>query len=151
MKKLVIVILGFCISIGAVARPLTESERVAVEKAVREEMKDPDSAKFYHGDFPYPDNTFIYCGYVNAKNSYGAYTGKQLFATFVAVNKDKKTVAASFDTNSQTGAPTEPSVLASICANAGYDLPISKLFFKDVNKNRHKFNIPPLSERYLIP
>ena len=46
------------------------------EEAVRENLKDPDSAKF--GDFYYNDKTHKGCLAVNAKNSMGGYTGYQL-------------------------------------------------------------------------
>lgn len=82
MKRLALLILAF-VGMHVEARPITEDEKSAVENVIREEMKDPDAAKFYHMDFPYPDTTFTYCGYVNGKNSYGAYAGKQLFATFL--------------------------------------------------------------------
>ena len=51
------------------------------QRAVRAELKDPGSAKFRgvklqkgHDGKPYG-----YCGWVNAKNSYGGYTGESYF------------------------------------------------------------------------
>jgi hypothetical protein len=134
MKRLALLILAF-VGMHVEARPITEDEKSAVENVIREEMKD-DAAKFYHMDFPYPDTTFTYCGYVNGKNSYGAYAGKQLFATFLGKNADGKLIAASFDVNSQTGEPIDQTVISTLCASAGYDIPVKKMFFKDVNKNR---------------
>ncbi|EGT5762269.1 hypothetical protein ACKTG8_003206 [Cronobacter sakazakii] len=67
-----------------------------VESAIREGLKDPDSAKFYdftsprkevmveQGDFVYGYST---CVYVNAKNSYGGYVGKQLYWAFIRNNQ----------------------------------------------------------------
>lgn len=150
MKKLILLSIAL-IGWNSYARPLTEPEKMAVEKTIREEMKDPDAAKFYHQDYPYPENTFTYCGYVNGKNSYGAYAGKQLFAAFVAVNKDNEVVAASFDVSSQTGEPLDQSVISSLCASAGYDLPVKKMFFKDVNNQRKEKNIPALGSQYQRP
>ncbi|QIH64280.1 hypothetical protein CRX67_14965 [Enterobacteriaceae bacterium A-F18] len=130
MKKLLFLSIAL-ITWNSSARPLTEPEREAVEKTIREEMKDPDAAKFYHQDYPYPDSTYMYCGYVNGKNSYGAYAGKQLFAAFIFPKTDKQELTvASFDINSSTGEPTDPDVLASMCAGAGYDLPVKKSFSK---------------------
>jgi len=59
---------------------LTPAQREAVESGVRAGLKDPGSAIFgsmaaaagQHGQF-------VVCGYVNAKNSFGGYTGDQLF------------------------------------------------------------------------
>lgn len=67
-----------------------------VESAIRESLKDPDSAKFY--DFTAPrkevmveHKNFVYgystCVYVNAKNSYGGYVGKQLYWAFIRNNQ----------------------------------------------------------------
>ena len=50
--------------------------RSGAEEAVRENLKDPDSAKF--GDFYYNNKTHRGCLAVNAKNSMGGYTGYQL-------------------------------------------------------------------------
>jgi hypothetical protein len=51
------------------------SERSGAEEAVREGLKDPDSAKF--GEFYYNAATKKACLTVNAKNSMGGYTGNQ--------------------------------------------------------------------------
>ncbi|WP_269564505.1 hypothetical protein [Kosakonia radicincitans] len=149
MKKLLFLFIAL-IGFNSYARPLTEPERIAVEKTIREEMKDPDAAKFYDQDYPYPDSTHMYCGYVNGKNSYGAYAGKQLFTVFIFPKTDKQELTvASFDINSSTGEPTDPDVIASMCAGAGYDLPVKKIFFKGVNESRKKNNIPPLEKMYI--
>lgn len=50
------------------------SYRSSAEKAVRETLKDPESAKF--GDFYYNEKTKQACLAVNAKNSMGGYTGE---------------------------------------------------------------------------
>jgi len=67
-----------------------------VENAIREQLKDPDSAKFSgmtsprkevmveNGNFVYGYST---CVYVNAKNSYGGYVGKQLYWAFLRDNQ----------------------------------------------------------------
>lgn len=67
-----------------------------IETAIREHLRDPDSAKFY--DFTPPrkevmseNNKFIYgyssCVLVNAKNAYGGYTGKKLYWAFIRNDK----------------------------------------------------------------
>lgn len=51
------------------------------QRAVKAELKDPDSAKF-HGLRPlkgFDGKVNGYCGWVNAKNSYGGYTGDSFF------------------------------------------------------------------------
>lgn len=59
-----------------------EQKKVVEQKTqqvIRESLKDPDSAKFR--------NIYEVCGEVNAKNSYGAYTG---FKKFVINMQDKQ-------------------------------------------------------------
>jgi hypothetical protein len=70
-------------TIQHVARPLAAlgimlalaacGEKSAVEDAVRQNLKDPDSARF--STFYYSKNTKRACITVNAKNSMGGYTG----------------------------------------------------------------------------
>ncbi|HCL5286308.1 TPA: hypothetical protein N2G35_000585 [Salmonella enterica] len=67
-----------------------------IETAIRERLRDPDSAKFY--DFTPPrkeviseNHKFVYgyssCVLVNAKNAYGGYTGKKLYWAFIRNDK----------------------------------------------------------------
>lgn len=66
--------------------------KLLVEDAIRNELKDPDSAKFSGMTTPRKEvmvqnGNFVYgysiCVFVNAKNSYGGYTGKQLYWAFL--------------------------------------------------------------------
>lgn len=57
----------------ASAQPATEK---AVIIAVKTQLKDPDSAKF-RGVKEYSPG--YWCGWVNAKNSYGGYSGYSVF------------------------------------------------------------------------
>ncbi len=67
-----------------------------VESAILIQLKDPDSAKFSAMTTPRKEvmvenRTFVYgystCLYVNAKNSYGGYTGDQLYWVFMRNNQ----------------------------------------------------------------
>lgn len=52
-----------------------------VKAAVKAELKDPQSAQF-RGLKPLKDDegkVYGYCGWVNAKNSYGGYVGESFF------------------------------------------------------------------------
>ncbi|WP_440863206.1 hypothetical protein [Symbiopectobacterium purcellii] len=131
------------------SRPITEEEILAVEELVKENLKDPDSVKFYHGDYPYPDKTGIYCGYMNAKNSFGAFTGKQLFSNFVVRNNDGIIVAPTMDFNKLTGEQYDQDIISSNCASAGYDIPVKNKFLKQVNKKRSSEGILNLSNNYV--
>ena len=63
--------------LGALALPLAlaacSGQRSGAEEAVRDALKDPDSAKF--GEFYFNSKTGRGCLTTNAKNSMGGYTG----------------------------------------------------------------------------
>ncbi|KKN97492.1 hypothetical protein LCGC14_0156110 [marine sediment metagenome] len=55
---------------------------IAAQKAVRAEVKDPDSVQFKDVFSNYTEAyDVVACGYVNAKNSFGAYTGYKAFVS----------------------------------------------------------------------
>lgn len=91
---------------------LSKEQIEAVERAIREDLKDPDSAKFAGvAATREPHSGMItVCGYVNAKNSYGSYTGKQLFYGLLEFPQN------NFIPINLGGSP---SVQASICEEAG--------------------------------
>lgn len=149
MKRIMIVAALVMVSQNSLARPLTTEEIIAVETLIREDMKDPDAAKFYHEDYPFPDETNIYCGYVNGKNSYGAYVGKMLFDVFLAKNSDGEIKALPLGRDVESGGWAPQEVIASTCAGVGYNLPIEKMFLKSVNESRKKHGIPPIYSRYV--
>jgi hypothetical protein len=57
-------------------RELNDNEKAIISTAIRDTLKDPDSANF---KLPSYAGAAVYCGYVNAKNSYGGYDGFTLF------------------------------------------------------------------------
>lgn len=86
----------------------------SVKTYFREVLKDPDSAKYSDISKPKKDFVFEYqkpitgysiCLYVNAKNSFGGYTGKKLYWAFFKDNKllriknadDSKTISGWHD------------------------------------------------------
>lgn len=58
---------------------LTEANIIAVETAVRKPLKDPNSAQFQNLQSTRQGASVMVCGSVNAKNSYGGYTGFRPF------------------------------------------------------------------------
>lgn len=80
----------FCFSSVLSARELTKEEVEAVEIGVGQQLKDPYSAKYTHGSYMFEGRSGgVYCGKVNAKNSYGAYIGDRLFAVaFIDTKSD---------------------------------------------------------------
>ncbi|HHO3502998.1 TPA: hypothetical protein ACRRG1_003350 [Acinetobacter baumannii] len=92
-KFLIIVILG-CLLLGC---GKTEEEKLKderqkldlqVQKLVKDKLKDGDTAKFR--------NQWELCGEVNAKNSFGAYTGFQRYV----VTEEKIFFETDFNTDS---------------------------------------------------
>ncbi len=114
--KFSLILLAFFCSFNAYAgeRALTKIERIAIERSVKERLKDPDSAKFKHSKLVQTKKEGnIYCGLVNAKNSFGGYTGFQPFQTYVAVGTLGKTVAYTFSLENS-------DVILQLCAENGY-------------------------------
>lgn len=116
MKKLIITTL-FCsvFSFVAEARMLTDTEKQVIENSIRSQLKDPDSATFTFPNLLEGNLTDLpgrYCGRVNAKNSYGGYSGNQWFATNINTIKNG-TVEVYTQENS-------PLNIDEICKQGGY-------------------------------
>jgi len=77
MVKKLFVAISLMFTVMASHAATAEVSIAAVKKYVLSVLKDPESARFYNVQ-AFNDNTIV-CGYVNAKNSYGGYTGKQVF------------------------------------------------------------------------
>lgn len=126
------------------ARQLSEQEIKAVEATVREGLKDPYSADFKHGDFPETEKNSLYCGLVNAKNSYGAYTGYQLFSVMLAKNNAGEEKAISTDINFADDKPLDQVVISASCSGAGYPVKVKRYLVKNVNKVRREKGLPDI-------
>ena len=77
-------------------RLATPAEKALVLDAARQVIKDPDSAKIPTlVVMPNPRGAgLIFCGFLNAKNSYGGYTGNQMFAGRIIIGSDRSPVSA---------------------------------------------------------
>ena len=76
-----------------------EVAKTRAERLVRAQLKDPESAKF-SGVIMRP-NGLVICGYVNAKNSFGGYTGNKEFFTvgkLVLINDGSKDFQKQWNT-----------------------------------------------------
>ena len=94
MSRLVFSVIPLIMSIAlsgciSVAKPrevyspvtLTKEQIAMLQTAIKDRLKDPDSAKFGTMAAGIDRTGMIeICGYVNSKNSYGDYTGMQPFA-----------------------------------------------------------------------
>jgi hypothetical protein len=145
VKKIIFIVSLALTSFNALSRELTPEEKAAVEITVREEMMDPDAAKFTFAEFPV-ESSHVYCGLVNGKNAYGAYVGKKLFAVFLIKNDKGEYKALSLNTNKSTGEPSSQDVISATCAGAGYDVKVPSYLVKNVNESRKKNGLPAIGK-----
>lgn len=84
----------------------------AIKNAVGKELFDPFSARY---DWQPVKNEALYCGWVNARNKFGAYTGYQPFMAIYGVNaKSGKAKVLSVQMESYLVTP--------MCLKEGYRL-----------------------------
>ena len=130
MKRLIALFLGSLFLAGCVtpvtskvtttgSRELTEAEKGYLYKSVQQKLKDPDSARLTFVPFiETSEGSLDYCGYVNAKNSYGGYAGNQIFkATFLKVNGQVKGAVSLLD-----GSSIGQQALRDECTERGYKM-----------------------------
>ncbi len=112
--------LSGCVSapqIDAVSpRQLTPSELQAVQTTIKSKLKDPGSAQFgvIKAGTDRSGKTFV-CGQVNAKNSFGGFTGMVPFGGDFASN-------GTFLSGGIGGTPEISTAIYQVCAKQG--LPI---------------------------
>ena len=104
-------------------RDLTDAEKERISRGIAQGLKDPASAQFRWTKVPIPvlmppAGEFYYCGLVNAKNSYGGYTGMKPFVAMVTVVKTY-VVGANLVGVGSDGAGTY--VVEKACAEQGLD------------------------------
>ncbi len=88
---------------------------------ISKQLKDPGSAMFKWAPafMPLlPDGVVVYCGLINAKNSYGGYTG---FTPYIAslIFRSRKVAHAALIDASVGGTHAEANLL--MCEKSGYD------------------------------
>jgi len=81
------------------SRDLSPAEKTALTHALSTTLKDPDSAKFDWGPVKYAQGSTSteYCGIVNAKNSYGGYTGYQMYHAIISLDPKGHYTGGSID------------------------------------------------------
>lgn len=112
-----IVFLSLIATLGS-ARELRSTEKNVISDAIRGSLRDPESARFTWP--PYVDGVDLYCGYVNAKNSFGGYVGDTRFSAFVVLVEGEIRVAALVGI--ATGDPDSSQTFAveQTCSAKGY-------------------------------
>lgn len=96
-----------------IARELSPKEKKVIEDVAKQQLKDPDSAKFFWQDYKGGET---YCAYVNAKNAYGGYAGKALLMASVKKDSAGKIVSAEGIIHSDD----MRKLMGPICTDAGY-------------------------------
>lgn len=100
-------------------RDLTQAEKKIIAAGVSRALKDPESAKFEFPKFPVTsENSVVYCGMLNGRNSYGGYVGFSPFITTVAQSNGKIVSAGNVATDSDS---LGTSILAKMCHDKGVD------------------------------
>ena len=126
MKKLGYVILALVIAFIIFAVIVNNSAPSAgdaisfVEKGVKNELKNPDSAEFDSVNF-YPDSSpqgdeisGAVCGYVNGQNSFNAYTGRARFFSRITVSNNGRSADYSAPTIENPDNPISKSGMDSV-------------------------------------
>nr|WP_147247326.1 hypothetical protein [Brenneria salicis]NMN90981.1 hypothetical protein [Brenneria salicis ATCC 15712 = DSM 30166] len=98
-------------------RPLSETEKLIIQESVKAKLKDPDSAIFRLPPVNENGAPDSYCGLVNAKNSYGGYTGFTPFAaTLMRMDGEIKDSSSILPAASRHGI----RAMYSMCEKNGY-------------------------------
>jgi len=123
-----IALLSGCVSVplNPDAKPytLTDSEQQIVEKSVKEVLIDPPSALF-NDDFraaKSTDGSIFVCGYVNAKNRFGGYTGNKMF-TGIMNNDPSGNRGTQFGVDLLEGPSYGRQIVINTCKKRGVSPP----------------------------
>lgn len=106
------------------ARKLTDSEKKIVREGITRNFKDPDSAQIRWTLFrPTEDKNGApsYCATVNAKNSYGAYTGYKPFLASIILREGKITTALLITAPSRHSQDIQDQAALDVCKMNGLD------------------------------
>lgn len=131
---LIILIAVLIVLSGCDLMPNDPSELKKVKSMVKEKLIDPESAQF--SELKFYKSTKSGCGYVNAKNQFGGFTGRKRFVVLL----EKDVVAIAPDTDTKISAipiiPDVPAILPNSVTsnnNAQY-LQIASDWYSTVTK-----------------
>jgi hypothetical protein len=97
--------------------PFSSKEKAQIEKFVKDELADPQSAQF---QWYIPVDEMIYCGRVNAKNKLGGYVGFTPYQILYV--RDRGQIAVTTTTLIMDPEIIEHQVSFKICLEAGYPI-----------------------------
>lgn len=122
-------------SAASTTRTLTAAEKAAVKVAVNKHLKDPTSPLFKWpklqlaggpSDDPQgKDNVYMYCGLVDAKNSYGGYVGfvpyyAMLMPNYFEPQNKSKVIARVTVIGTADPSSTDTQTALMMCRRYGY-------------------------------
>ena len=130
MIKRLIATCSFLLVSGSIChgqtRPISNGERSLITGYYARLLKDAGSAQYRMQPIPLTDNQkggqFVYCFEVNAKNSYGGYTGFKTVIGKVA-RSEGKIMSFSYDGDSDDDVRSFPGATADMCRAFGYSFP----------------------------
>ncbi len=99
------------------AYDLNETEKQMIKNTVKEKLKDPYSAKFKF--YATEKNKVGYCFKLNAKNSYGGYTGDIPVLTYLNW-KDGKIVSVEHTNIGEDDDALGRDFVLDVCNNLGF-------------------------------
>lgn len=124
--------IGVCIVVlfgspcHAQTRPISSGERALITSSYGYQLKDAASAQYRMQPIPLADNQkdgrSVYCFEVNAKNSYGGYTGYKTIIGKVT-RSNGNVISFVYDGNSDDDSRSLPGATANMCRAFGYSLP----------------------------
>jgi len=89
-------LIAFALAIAAQTSSPSTNEKRIIEGLIKYDLKDPGSAKFRYLPYRRAESGHVYCGYVNAKNSFGGYTGFRMFHVTFIYSKAKLVTGVAF-------------------------------------------------------
>lgn len=126
-------LLGACVFLSACATAappvatqaieLSADQVAAVQAGLRASLKDPDSARFGPMKASRAGDAIYVCGYVNAKNSYGGFTGMQSYFGLLAEIPAKEKDVRSFSPIGFGSTDIDVKVVGAECQRHGLRLP----------------------------
>lgn len=100
--------------------PVSASLKQAVSQIMTKKLKDGTSAQYRW--LPMVKDSVVYCGFVNAKNSYGAYIGFEPFMVIGAEGKSGKFSAFDAVLGASPLGDKVQQHAARECQSAGYNI-----------------------------
>lgn len=113
-------LVGSAPALALPGKPLTAAHKKQIASAVKQQLKDPESAQFR---WPAPHKFGLYCGWVNAKNSYGGYTGFQPFMIMGGVGDGPKSDGSFLVMDTTIGSSgDDQTIVLKMCSDHGFDM-----------------------------